>query len=262
MTNEIDDSLASSRPGHERLSRWLAFAVFAIMLIVVTMIRVRLLQVPLERDEGEYAYIGQLLLQGKLPYQAAYTMKLPGTPVFYCLAMLLFGQSAAGVHGGLLIVSTLTAIMVFLLAKRQGGALAAAVAGTVYLIMAVSGTVLGTFAHATHYVVFCAMAGLLLFYRWTERSRPLWLLASGLLFGLAYMMKQHGIFFAAVPLALLLFPSGGAAWSQRFRHAVLFVSVLLLPLLLLVLFYAATGSLDKLVFWTASYASEIGRAHV
>jgi hypothetical protein len=32
----------------------------------------------LERDEGEYAYAGQLMLQGIPPYQLAYTMKLPG----------------------------------------------------------------------------------------------------------------------------------------------------------------------------------------
>lgn len=34
---------------------------------------------PLERDEGEYAYAGQLMLQGIPPYQLAYNMKLPGT---------------------------------------------------------------------------------------------------------------------------------------------------------------------------------------
>jgi len=40
---------------------WWVLAV-AILGLVVT-IRIRLLGIPLERDEGEYAYAGQLLLQ-------------------------------------------------------------------------------------------------------------------------------------------------------------------------------------------------------
>lgn len=245
----------TSTPGCERVAQWFAFGAFALLLIVVTLVRIRLLQVPLERDEGEYAYIGQLLLQGMLPYQAAYTMKLPGTPVFYTLGMLLFGQSPLGVHAGLLIVSSATSMMVFFLGRRLGGGVAGAVAGSVYLVMAVSGTVLGTFAHATQYVAFCVMAGLLLFYRWTDRPQIVWLLASGFSFAMAYMMKQHGIFFAMVPLALLIFPAKVPGRAQRFRSLALFAGGLVLPLLLLVLCYAAVGSLDKLVFWTVRYAS-------
>ena len=39
-----------------------------LILAVVTAIRIRLLDFPLQRDEGEYAYAGQLLLQGVTPY--------------------------------------------------------------------------------------------------------------------------------------------------------------------------------------------------
>src|ERR1700678_1899658 len=41
-------------------------------------VRWRLLGMPLERDEGEYAYAGQLFLQGIPPYQLAWNMKFPG----------------------------------------------------------------------------------------------------------------------------------------------------------------------------------------
>jgi len=33
---------------------------------------------PLDRDEGEYAYFGQLLLEGVPPYAGAYNLKVPG----------------------------------------------------------------------------------------------------------------------------------------------------------------------------------------
>ena len=39
-----------------------------VLLAVVICVRIRLLDFPLERDEGEYAYAGQLILQGIPPY--------------------------------------------------------------------------------------------------------------------------------------------------------------------------------------------------
>lgn len=48
------------------------------MILFFSLIRVRLLNFPLERDEGEYAYSGQLMLQCIAPYQLAYSMKLSG----------------------------------------------------------------------------------------------------------------------------------------------------------------------------------------
>src|ERR1700716_4353650 len=59
-----------------RLGWWL-FATIVFLLVVA--IRIRLLGIPLERDEGEYAYAGQLMLEGIPPYELACNMKFPGT---------------------------------------------------------------------------------------------------------------------------------------------------------------------------------------
>ena len=58
-----------------------ASVIVSLALALAALVRWRVLTVPLERDEGEYAYIAQLLLQGIAPYSAAYTMKLPGVPL-------------------------------------------------------------------------------------------------------------------------------------------------------------------------------------
>src|SRR5438093_2800296 len=71
VTHKIDDSCKGLRAG------WWILAV--IVFGVVITIRTRLLGIPLERDEGEYAYAGQLILQGVPPYTLAYNMKFPGT---------------------------------------------------------------------------------------------------------------------------------------------------------------------------------------
>src|SRR5437016_12571923 len=77
-----------------RLAWWvLAVAVFSLTAAV----RIRLLGIPLERDEGEYAYAGQPLLQGIPPYELAYTMQFPGTYVAYAITKLVLGQTIAAI---------------------------------------------------------------------------------------------------------------------------------------------------------------------
>jgi len=84
-----------------------------VILAIVVAIRIRLLNMPLERDEGEYAYAGQLLLQGTPPYQEVYNMKWPGVYAAYALIMAMFGQTAGGIHAGLILVNLATAVLVF-----------------------------------------------------------------------------------------------------------------------------------------------------
>src|SRR5437764_12848791 len=65
-----------------------AVIVGAVILLSL-FVRLRLRDMPLERDEGEYAYAGQLMLQGIPPYKLAYNMKLPGTYAAYAVIMTI-----------------------------------------------------------------------------------------------------------------------------------------------------------------------------
>ncbi|MBK6667808.1 MAG: hypothetical protein IPG48_17090 [Saprospiraceae bacterium] len=47
-------------------SNLILYVLLAIIIAVYAFIRFRMKEVPLERDEGSYAYIGQLLLDGKI----------------------------------------------------------------------------------------------------------------------------------------------------------------------------------------------------
>ena len=74
-----------------RVGIWLAVAL---VILGAAGIRLRLLDVPLDRDEGEYAYFGQLLLEGIPPYAAAYNLKAPG--IYGAYALILAGQGVRG----------------------------------------------------------------------------------------------------------------------------------------------------------------------
>src|SRR5438034_10971781 len=95
---------------------WCVLAVIVFGLVLA--IRIRLLGIPLERDEGEYAYAGQLILQGIPPYKLAYNMKFPGTYAAYAGIMSIFGQTIIGINLGLLLVNAATIALFFFLGRR------------------------------------------------------------------------------------------------------------------------------------------------
>src|SRR5713101_1126437 len=97
--------LPKQRLGPMMIAWW---TLFALAIGIVALIRIRLLAIPLERDEGEYAYAGQLMLQGIPPYKLAYNMKFPGIYAAYALIMALFGQTPVGIHMGLLLINLAT----------------------------------------------------------------------------------------------------------------------------------------------------------
>src|SRR5262249_54424035 len=110
---------------------WLAIAL---IILLFAGIRFRLRDMPLERDEGEYAYAGQLILHGVPPYQLAYNMKLPGTYAAYALLMAVFGQTPSGIHIGVILVNSACVLLVFAIARRLFEPLAASVAGATFAL--------------------------------------------------------------------------------------------------------------------------------
>ena len=77
-----------------------------------------LLGISLERDESEYAYAGQLILQGIPPYKLAYNMEFARTYATYALIMSIFGQTIHAIHLGLLLVNAGTSALIFLIGSR------------------------------------------------------------------------------------------------------------------------------------------------
>src|SRR5213595_1572186 len=92
--------------------------LLAVVIAVVVFIRIHFLAIPLERDEGEYAYAGQLMLQGIPPYRLAYNMKFPGVYAAYAVVMAVFGQTITGIHLGLLLINFATIALIFFFARR------------------------------------------------------------------------------------------------------------------------------------------------
>jgi len=107
--------LARLNPQNEKL--WL-YLIAGIVLIIVVLVWLRLLGVALERDESEFAYMGQQLLQGILPFTESYSMKFPGIYLVYAVIFGVFGETHTGIHLALLFVNLTTAFILFLLGRK------------------------------------------------------------------------------------------------------------------------------------------------
>jgi hypothetical protein len=227
-----------------------------LVVLTVEAARIRLLNVPLERDEGEYAYMGQLMLQGIPPYQLAANMKFPGTHAAYALIMAIFGQTTVGIHVGFLLVNAGAVVLVFFLGKRLLDTTAGLVAAASYAVLSIGWSVLGMAAHATHFVVLPALGATLLLLQWSESRRPMVLFASGLLYGVAVLMKQPGLFFAVFGGLYVIWI--GRRERERFGRLGVFGTGVALPLAVTCLILWRAGVFATFWFWTVSYGSKYG----
>lgn len=236
---------------------WPWVAVVLVLLIFAG-IRLRLLDIPLERDEGEYAYAGQLIRDGVAPYKLAYNMKLPGTYAAYAVIMTLFGETIKGIHLGLLFVNAATSVLVFLLARRLFDPKAAVISCASYALLSTSSSVLGLAAHANHFVTLFVVGGLLMLWRALDKGRRQDFFWSGLLFGLAYVMKQPAFVFCAFAglwLLLAEFRQKPRDTRRLFGRCGLVIFGMAIPFAGTCAILWQAGVFEKFWFWTFSYAS-------
>jgi len=237
--------------------RHFCYAALVIVLVVFAIVRIRLRNTPLERDEGEYAYAGQLMLQGDPPYHLVYNMKLPGTYAAYAVMMAAFGQTVAGIRIGMLTVLLGNTLLVFFLSRRLLGILAGTAAAAFYTILANRLSTMSLDGHATHFIVLMALAGTLLLLHAIETQGALALFGSGVFLGLAFLMKQHGILFAAFGF---LFWAGSEwklrdNWRRVISQGAILATGIILPYLLTCLIAWYTGVFRQFWFWTVSYGA-------
>jgi hypothetical protein len=241
---------AAPRPKNAVL-HWILLAV---VLLAYSFFRYGLADMPFERDEGSYGYMGQLLLDGKVAYRDFYEMKPPG--LFYGYAVLV-GIGGQQLHVAMLFVCLLTAACCYLMGwglfSRTGGVAAA----LTYLALSLAEDAGGYTAQAEHLVVLF-VAGSLAAMAVAHRRNGWWLwVLAGALLGQAVMTKQVAVLFGAAALGLAW--SAGRAWRPALRHALWLAvggSAVMLGWLALV---AAQGTWDEMVFWLVefprSYAS-------
>lgn len=227
----------------------------ALILAITGGIRYRLLDIPLERDEGGFAYMAGLILDGVPPYVQAYDYKPPGLYVAYAAFIGIFGGGPQGIHLGLLVMSAFSAAMLYFLVRRWSNATGAAISALMLSVLLASPSVLGFAAHATHFVIFWSLLGCLLLERFLRSGRATVVLASGAAFGCATLMKHPGLLFLAYGLVVIIIAGREQGKTARglLPAALLLLGGFLIPLALVAIWLGAAGALGKAVYWVVDY---------
>jgi 4-amino-4-deoxy-L-arabinose transferase-like glycosyltransferase len=236
---------------------WLILTA-AVALTVV--IRAGLVDLPLERDEGEYAYAARLILEeGSPPFEKAYNMKMPGIYGAYAALMAAFGPTVVGIRVGAIVLYAACVYFAFLLFRRRFDDSHALLGAASYAFISLSPAIHGVMANAEVFVLVFALPGLWLLLKALDEGRTGMLAGAGVLLGAGFMMKQHGVFFIALGGLWFLYE-----WLWRRRRPLrgagtgLIALVLggIAPFLLTALVLEAAGVFDAFWLWTFDYARE------
>jgi hypothetical protein len=245
----------------EKLVQFAWWALATIVFTLVVAIRIRLLGIPLERDEGEYAYAGQLILQGIPPYKLAYNMKFPGTYAAYAALMWIFGKTIVGVHIGLLLVNGASIVLIFCIGRRLFGLPAGLAAATTYAVLSLSPSVLGLAAHASQFAILPVLGGTMLLISDRSDQRAFGrVFFTGVFFGIGVLMKQPAAVFILFGAAVIL--CGDIRRHVTLKRIALRLSIFgtgtAIPFGLTCLILWQAGVFQKFWFWTVNYAAEYG----
>jgi dolichyl-phosphate-mannose-protein mannosyltransferase len=214
----------------------------ASLVLIVAAIRAPLLPIPLERDEGEYAYIGWRLGHNELPYRDWFDQKPPAVFFIYRVALSLPFEPVRAIHFvGLLFVAISTCAL-FCLALRFLDCFWAWLGAALFALLSADPLVQGTAANTELFMLCPLILSQIVFFTAAaknQRNVSLMTLV-GALTGIAFMFKQVAI---VNWFLLAAFYPVFVRGEKRLRSAVSFIAWSAAGLLTVV-------GLVVLYFWT------------
>jgi hypothetical protein len=244
--------------------------VFWLLFGLLVLVRVPSLSQPAGGDQGIYAYAGQRILHGEVPYRDAWDQKPPGVHYTYALMWAVWPDDRV-VAATDLLVAVATALVLWRLGRRLGeGPGSGEVAALLFLLLSNPAlTRLGGVRIRGQCEVFIGLAvaaALLMLHRSTEevaerRGRATFLSSlAGLLFGVAFVYKYNAGIYLLVGLAAATIwprPDHYVISESRLRAWLRLVVPIAAGFALLVTAMvaamAAGGALDDLYRATISY---------
>ena len=239
----------------------------ALVLAGTLIFRIRFLSAPLDRDEGEFAYAGWRMLHDGIPYLDFYNMKMPGIYAAYFFLFKIFGTSVEAIRTGLILVNLCNTFFVFHLTKKicesdrsenKISSLATAVtAALCYMIFSVQTELQGTSAHAEHFAMFFALPAFFLLLKAREKNSTLLFSISGLLSGVAFLMKQPALAFTAMMLLFICVDAMRLKrWKNFIRSIASFLAAAMVPLGITTLFLLSKDAGSNFRLFAFEYAHE------
>src|SRR5262245_46348928 len=223
---------------------------FAAICAFACLLRWPIAAVPLERDEGEYAYIAQRWWLGEVPYRDSFDQKPPGVFVAYAVIQKVFGTSPAAIHWGTQVYTFGTLALIFFLGRELFGPTEGLLAALFAAYMTADLCVLGQAANTETFMILPLTAAFLATLLARDRGSSGWALLAGVCSSLALLCKQVALPNVAL-CGLLMVVTGSARW----RLTVAFALGGVVGLAPTIAYFAAAGALPD--FWDCVVAHNL-----
>jgi 4-amino-4-deoxy-L-arabinose transferase-like glycosyltransferase len=246
----------ASTPAYRRKE----LVVLFLILTLTFSLRLAFLHEPLERDEGLYAYIGQEILRGAMPYRDAMDQKPPGIHYIYAAIIALFGATPEAIRVFTACYALLTIALVYLSARRLFGVRAGLFAALGYGVFSSGPLLRGESSNSEVFMVLPVLASFHLFVVWMDTRRRALLPASGLCAALAMLIKTVALPHLLVALPFLAWRRiGDRSARERTLDAALFLLPAVVLALATVAYFRWRGAFDDLYYWTVTFNRMYGR---
>lgn len=238
---------------------WLHLGVITIFLLIL---RLSLMDLPLERDESAYAYLGKRAMEGLAPYRDFYEMKPPLLFYGYGLLDLVFGYSQAGLRWGAWFLTWLMCGGTYLIGRSFFGPKYGLLAALLLVLFSANPYTSMVFEESELLVMALALYGIWFLCRLlNEAGNPQqerwWLIGAGLLIGSSVMVKQSAVFFLGFAALVLVLLADGENFKTRLvkliKQGLWFSAGALTPVLLCVVIIMGFGVWDEFLFWNLEY---------
>jgi len=168
------------------------------------LIRYPIAAIPLERDEGEYAYIAQQWLEGDVPYKDSFDQKPPGVFLAYAVLIRVFGTRPASLHWGAQVYTLGTLTLLWLLGRALFSPPAGLVAAVLGGFLTANHSMLGNAANTETFMLLSLSGAMWACLRALHDDSPRWSLVCGAFSASAVLFKQPALINLVFAFLLLL----------------------------------------------------------
>ena len=153
---------------------------------------------PMGRDQGTFAWVGDVILRGGLPFRDAWEVKGPAIHYTYALAQWVFGRTLWGIRAFDLVFLMISSVALWRLLRHFGSGLAARIGTLLFIFLYIRQGYWST-AQADGWATMILILALYLVFVPGQARNFRWI-AAGLLVGLATLYKFTYLAFI-VPVA-------------------------------------------------------------
>jgi hypothetical protein len=207
VTGTAETHAAVKRP-RWRLAILVALGVIALLALLV---RIPSIAEPLGVDQCFWASSARALARGQMLYVDVWDHKPPGTTLMYFAAFTLFGWTPASIAWADIVASAATAVLLFLVVRRMGGAAMGALSAALYATLTMPAWLyrhdgIGQRAVAETFIVVLVAGGAWCATRLVRRATAIPAVVLGLCISTAVIFKPNaGVYFVALLLWIAIY---------------------------------------------------------